>query len=349
MNEEAAHGLLDQHTVVPYLRDCGLLDADTVTASALAGGVSNVVLAVDDGRRRVVVKQSLGRLRVREEWLAPRERVIAEAAALEAVRRLTPTRVPRVLHRDPVRNVIVIDGAPQDWRDWKTQLLLGDITPSVGRHLGEVLGRWHSLTMTGPLPHELEEGSSFDVLRLEPYYRTAARRVPDLSGPILDLVEEVSSRRLCLVHGDFSPKNVLVDPSGAGVPLWVIDFEVAHRGDPLFDLAFMASHLTLKAIHRPGWAELYDATLRSFLTAYGREIQQGPVATGAELVPHLPSLLSHVGALLVARVVGRSPAEYLTPSEQRAALSLGSELLRGAGGGSGGLEGLFEARERLAA
>ena len=275
MNNRAVGGLLDERSVVSYVRDTGLLAGSTATASTLSGGVSNVVLAVDDGRQRLVVKQSLGRLRVRDEWHAPRERIIAEAAALDVARRLTPTRVPLVVHRDPANHVIVIEAAPHEWRDWKTQLLRGDITPSVGRHLGTVLGRWHRLTVASELPSELRGQSSFEVLRLEPYYRTAARRKHELSREIHSLVQEMSGRQVCLVHGDFSPKNVLVDPLAEGPPLWVIDFEVAHRGDPAFDLAFMASHLTLKAIHRPAWAGLFEACLRDFVRAFVREVQVG--------------------------------------------------------------------------
>ncbi|GAB3878933.1 phosphotransferase family protein [Terrabacter terrigena] len=344
MNHQVVEGLLDEQSVVAYVQDRGLLAGHSVTASALSGGVSNVVLAVDDGHRRVVVKQSLGRLRVRDEWHAPRERVIAEAAALDHVRCLTPSRVPGVVHRDRANNVIVIEGAPGQWRDWKTQLLHGDVNPPVGGQLGEVLGRWQRLTLRAELPAEVHGQSSFDVLRLEPYYRTAARRRPELSAQILALAEELSTRRLCLVHGDFSPKNVLVGPPEEELPLWVIDFEVAHHGHPVFDLAFMASHLTLKAIHRPAWAPRYDNCLREFLGAYAREVSSDGGSAESGLSPRMSSMLSHVGALLVARVVGRSPAEYLSAKEKAHSLALGVALLREP---RDELEGLFELRNVL--
>jgi aminoglycoside phosphotransferase (APT) family kinase protein len=346
MNDHVVEGLLDERSVVSYVYDLGLLTGSTATACVLRGGVSNVVLAVDDGRRRVVVKQSLGRLRVRDEWHAPRERVIAEAAALEAAGRLTPAQVPAVLHRDPDNNAIVIEAAPVHWRDWKTELLRVNVSPSVGRQLGEVLGRWHRLTVGAELPTEVQGQSSFDALRLDPYYRTAARRRPELSAQILTLAEELSARQLCLVHGDFSPKNVLVDPLAESSSLWVIDFEVAHEGDPVFDLAFMASHLTLKAIHRPAWAQRYDACLRDFVESYAREVELGDPSTRSTLTPRLSSLLSHVGALLVARVVGRSPAEYLTAPEQGRTLALGAELLKES---PDRLDRLVELRERMPA
>ena len=212
--------------------------------------------------------------------------------------------------------------------------------------LGELLGRWHRATLGVELPSEVAGQSSFDALRLEPYYRTAARRQPQLCSPILTLADELSDRRLCLVHGDFSPKNILVGPPAQGFPLWVIDFEVAHEGDPVFDLAFMASHLTLKAIHRPVCAPLHDACLRDFFRSYVREVSAGGPAAASVLSPRMPYLLSHIGALLVARVVGRSPAEYLSPAEKGHSLALGEALLNEP---HDDLETLFEVRDRFVA
>jgi hypothetical protein len=60
----------------------------------------------------------------------------------------------------------------------------------------------------------------------------------------------------------------------------------------------------------------------------------------------MPSLLSHVGALLVARVVGRSPAEYLGAEEKDHSLALGAALLREP---PGELDRLFELRGAVVA
>jgi len=333
MNSSTSEGLLDERSVVPYLVGRGLLeaaDANGATATALGGGVSNVVLAVHHREQRLIVKQSLGRLRVKDEWLAPRRRILAEAAALDTARGLTPTNVPALVDRDDHRHVIVLEQAPAGWRDWKSLLLEGDTRDAVGGWLGQVLGRWHRQSMDGPaLAPELLDGSSFEPLRVDPYYRTVARRVPETSRPLLALIEQMAHRRLCLVHGDFSPKNILVGPLDQGSRrVWVIDFEVAHLGDPTFDLAFLLSHLTMKALHRPEWSGWYDECLRAFADAYSAEVQRdGHDQSGTVLTPDWSYVLRHVGALLLARVKGKSPAEYLTAQQQAQAWRLGVELL----------------------
>jgi len=70
---------------------------------------------------------------------------------------------------------------------------------------------------------------------VDPYFRTASRRHPDLKPIINDEIERLLGTALTLVHGDYSPKNLLVGPDQK---LVIIDFEVAHYGDPAFDVAF---------------------------------------------------------------------------------------------------------------
>jgi streptomycin 6-kinase len=140
-----------------------------------------------------------------------------------------------------------------------------------------------------------------------------------MSRWVLRYVDEMQARRLCIVHGDFSPKNVLVGPEPQ---LWVIDFEVAHLGDPAFDVAFLLCHLMLKSLHRPELAVEYDRCAIEFATTY----QMG---ARAELAPSWEYVLGHVGCLLLARVEGKSPAEYLTAEERSRAQRFGEILVSG--------------------
>jgi 5-methylthioribose kinase len=306
---------LDPGGAAGYLVERGLaVAADEIVARSLGGGVSNVVLDVDTGSRRLVVKQSLPRLRVEDEWLAKRERVVTEADALRAYRELTPESVPRVLDVAPDRFTIVIEHAPPGWLDWKSLLLEGDADPGIAAALGRVLGTWHGGTW------DREEFRScfadleaFEQLRVDPYYRTLMRRRPDLAGPVAARIESMATQRRCLCHGDFSPKNVLCGGNG----LWVLDAEVAHFGDPGFDTGFMLNHLFLKAVHRPAALPGYAACARAFWSAYAGP---GPRVGEAET-------LGHLACLMLSRVHGKSPAEYLDEDQRGVADGLGVDLL----------------------
>jgi 5-methylthioribose kinase len=311
--------LLTPETVGSYLAERGVAAAgEPTSAVSLGGGVSNVVLAVRLGKRRVVVKQSLPQLRVADEWLAKRERVLTEAAALRWASRVTPGAVPAVYDVDPERCVIVIEHAPDGWRNWKDELLAGRADPVVADRLGRILAAWHTTSfLNAGEARRFDDSEAFEQLRVDPYYRTIMRRHPDLDALVRPYVEQMLATRRCLVHGDYSPKNVLL---GDG-DLWVVDFEVGHLGDPVFDVAFLLNHLLLKAIHRPSAVTAYARCADALWAAYAN-------GTSREVRPADAYVFGHVGCLMVARIDGKSPAEYLTADERVTARGLGIRLLR---------------------
>jgi 5-methylthioribose kinase len=310
--------LLSVESVGGYLlaRDVLPEGGGRLRAEELGGGVSNIVLAVASGDRRVIVKQALPRLRVEDEWLAKRERALNEASALRLAGTITPGCVPDLLDVDEELCALTMSAAPPDWVTWKQRLLAGDVDVSAAGTLGEILAAWHSATFE----NEEALGASgdyevFDQLRIDPYYRTVASRRPRLAKAIEAFVRRMKATRVCLVHGDYSPKNVLI---GEGV--WVIDFEVAHFGDPAFDLAFMLNHLLLKRLHLGGPGDEIESCVTGFWDAYVGGIAGMPP-------PDVSYVLGHVGCLMVARVDGKSPAEYLSGDEREAARAAGSQLL----------------------
>jgi hypothetical protein len=172
------------------------------------------------------------------------------------------------------------------------------------------LGSWHRTTAGNTATAaRFDDDEAFDQLRVHPFHQTIRTRHPQLSDPIEVCISDLTDRRECLVHGDFSPKNILVDPTDAG-RLWVLDFEVAHYGAAVFDLAFLHCHLLLKAVHRPQLADALGRTAAAFQAAYAAEA--GPTVT--EWASH--RLGWHTACLLLARVDGISPARYLAEQAQ---------------------------------
>jgi 5-methylthioribose kinase len=267
----------------------------------LGGGVSNTVLLVESDGQTFVLKQALGKLKVQEDWFAGRERVVREAAALRWLAALLPQgSLPDVLFEDRENFVYAMSAAPQDSTSWKDFLLKGEICVDTARAAGALLGRIASVTWCDhSCEREFGDQTVFDQLRLDPYYRFTAGRHPDLAPHAARLIEETARRRVSLTHGDWSPKNLLV---GRG-RVMAIDFEVVHFGDPSFDSAFMLNHLLLKSFARPQWRTTYADAALGFWLAYQSAI---PEAFWIE-----PATLQHLGWLLLARIDGKSPVEYL--------------------------------------
>ena len=298
--------------VVPWMRAAGTAVPMDARVTRLSGGVSNVVMWVESNSGRWVVKQSLGRLDVPGEWHAPRERILAEAAALDIMGAVIEGCVPPVVIVDEHRLAMAMVAAPAAARDWRDVLFSGGVDRAVGRSAGRILGQLHKATTGIALPDQLVEGTQLETLRLDPYFREAAKREPEIATYLDLVVEHLAATSTCLVHGDYSPKNLLSWPGH----LWVIDTEVAHRGEPVFDVAFLTHHLLMKALVMPGSSGAIRQCWLSFAQAY-------EAIVGA---PDEVLLTRLTGALLIARVLGKSPALYLQSDHATRTLDLGRDL-----------------------
>ena len=240
---------LDAGNVVAYLVARGVVPRDAeLTVEELGGGVSGTVLAVRGRGIALVVKQALPRLKVPDEWIAPARRTDTEAAALRLAARLIPGHVPPVVDSDAGEHVLVLQHAPAGWRNWQAELLAGRPHADAGRWAGETLGRLHAATAGDTeIAAAFGDYEAFRLLRLDPYYGTVMQRLPQLAPALAPLVEELRSARVCLVHGDYAPKNMLLGRDGA----WLLDAEVAHVGNPVFDLAFFLAFPLLIAVQKP--------------------------------------------------------------------------------------------------
>ena len=324
---------LTEDSVATHLRERGVLAPDQAAQVAnLPGGVSSATFLVTTGADRWVVKQPLPYLAVADVWPARQERAGVEAAAIHLLERLTPDHLPRLLDYDPERHVIVMTAAPASWSEWRMRLLAGTVAREAGATLGRVLGTWHAATRTDTEAlAEFADLAGFLELRGDPYHRTVAARRPDLAAPVTACLDELVTRQVCVVHGDFSPKNVLIGADAGSRGLWVLDFEVAHAGNPVFDVAFLLHHLVMKAVHVAGAGAALHACAQAFVDGY---------AAAGGLATEESSVVRHTGALLLARVHGKSPTAYLTPPERDRVSALGARAVRDEL--AGGVDGLFD-------
>ena len=302
--------VLSPSSLPTYLRDLGLADpSDDIQVRELGGGVSNIVLLVELRGRRWVVKQALGRLRVKDEWLSDPERVIHEAESLRALRPiLGEAAVPEVIHLDRDNLLFIMTAAPPEALPWKEILLGRQVDLDVARQAGVLLARMINGSRADPqLAKQFADRNVFQQLRLDPYYRTTAARHPDVQQELRELIADTWKIQTALVHGDYSPKNMLV----RGRDILLIDFEVVHWGDPAFDAGFLLNHLFFKAFHQPAAAPVLVDAAREFWKTMRAALGSD------EWESFEPMTLRHLGALMLARIDGKSPVEYLRDEETK--------------------------------
>lgn len=292
--------------IVAALRRMRLLPADAPPppATPLTGGVSSDIWRVDLADRRICVKRALLRLKVAADWQAPVERNQYEARWMAIANRAVPGAAPGLLGEDAESGTLAMAYLPPESHPlWKERLHLGSTSTDFAAKVGATLAAIHGSTANDPtVAISFQTDAIFKAIRLEPYLLAAAARHPDRAAALQAIAARTASTRLALVHGDVSPKNILCGPDG---PVF-LDAECAWWGDPAFDLAFCLNHLLLKCLWTPAASAGFLACFAALATAYLARVAWEPVASvqarAAGLLP----------GLLLARVDGKSPVEYIT-------------------------------------
>lgn len=290
--------------LVTSLRRLGLAAADeTPDMVALTGGVSSDIWRIDLAGGPVCLKRARARLKVARRWEAPVERNRNEAEWFRVVAARVPGCTPEIIAEDQGCGLFVMEYLePRENRVWKDCLSEGKADSGFAARVGATIGRIHAASAGDEtLARRFGSNAMFHALRLEPYFLATARRHPQLSGRLEALAQRTAQTRIALVHGDVSPKNILVGASG---PVF-LDAECAWYGDPAFDLAFCLNHLLLKGLWVPKAAGAFLACYEALADAYTNAIDwEPPAALEARAAALLPGLT-------LARIDGKSPVEYL--------------------------------------
>ncbi len=275
----------------------------------LTGGVSNRTVWVRrENRADWVIKQALAKLRVQVDWFSAPERIGREAAGLRWLGRIIPGHVPEFVFTDDSHHLLCMSAVPAPHQNWKAMLLNGQTDLDHARQFGRILAEIHNAADDIPeLKTAFADRAFFEELRLEPYYQYTASQVPAAARFLNELIADTRRRKLALVHGDYSPKNVLVYRDR----VIILDFEVIHFGDPAFDLGFSLTHLLSKAHFLPHKrADFFEMSLE-----YWREYARNRPETAENRQEN--AAIRHTLACLLARVAGRSPLEYFDDGHRR--------------------------------
>lgn len=293
-----------------YLEETNRIRPDEpVEFVKLDGGVSNRTVWVKrEQKPDWIMKQALEKLRVAVDWFSAPERIHREAAGLRRLMLVVPDNVPAFVFEDVDLHILAMSAIPQPHDNWKTQLLHHQPMIKHAVQFGELLAHIHNASVAdASIADNFYDTTFFEELRLEPYYTYTAMQVPAASEFLHQLIADTRGRKQALVHGDYSPKNVLLHEDR----LYILDYEVIHYGDPAFDMGFSMTHLLSKAHYRRAHRQTFLAMASAYWQAYTETIAEQFTSQSLELYA-----VRHTLACLLARVAGRSPLEYLNDSQR---------------------------------
>ncbi len=301
-----------QPDLLRYLRDTERIGPrETPAIAVLRGGVSNrTVLVERPGGEAWVLKQALAKLRVQVDWFSPVERVHREALGLRWLEQIAPpgTTTP-LIFEDFQHHLIAMAAVPRPHENWKQMLLRGEVERDHVEQFATILGTMHreGARRSNELQPVFGDRGFFESLRLEPYFGYTASQVPEARSFLLTLIDGTRAHVETLVHGDYSPKNILVHDDR----LVLLDHEVIHFGDPAFDLGFSMTHFLSKAHHLPDRRDAFAEATLVYWGRYDHLVNEEPWANDLEARAVRKTL-----GVLLARVRGRSPLEYLDQTER---------------------------------
>lgn len=294
----------EERIITAALLRMGLIDADEQPhITHLTGGVSSLIVRVDTRRGPLCVKQALPELKVATHWSAPLERSHAELAWIAHVSKDLPEAVPTILGSDPSSFCFAMNWLPpESYPVWKLQLRDGVADSIFSAEVGRRLAAIHFATADNDvLAQSFANDENFFQLRLDPYFGATAKVHADCAASLHELISITANNKRALVHGDISPKNLLVGPTG---PLF-LDAECAWYGEPAFDAAFCLCHLLAKCLWRPTSSDAFLACFDAFAESYLLGVRW-------ENAEHIESRITRLlAAIMLARVDGKSPLEYL--------------------------------------
>lgn len=300
---------VDIDTILNELVAAGVISGRQTKYRELHGGVSSSIYLVEEAECKVVVKQALARLRVKDIWQVDVSRNRVEQQFIQLVSSFLPQTMPRILYCSENQNYFVMEYL-DGYQDWKSQLLAGKASPDLAREAGRIIGTLHHHTWGDrALAERFDTFKNFHALRVDPYLLTTASRHPALAEKFHSETMRLKRSRKCLIHGDYSPKNIMIGRN----KMKLLDCEVACYGEPTFDMAFLLNHFFLKALfhsgkHRP-FLELVPLAWNSYMSCFDSFEQNAEQHTSRLLL-----------MLLLARVDGKSPVEYIEDETRRGAI-----------------------------
>lgn len=286
-----------------YLQDRGLVRAqDGHKIHYCKGGVSGTVAFVERRESPMIIKQALAQLKTKDVWLCNPNRMSTEYESNRIYHELAPEHTPQVYFYDKENYIYGREAIPDGCPMWKEQLLEGLLDFRVAEKSVETLVKVHNACSGRQDVKELFASREiFYGLRVSPYMEFTVEKYPELEEFAARVVKEVMETDITLVHGDYSPKNIMV----IGREISVLDYEVAHYGHPAFDLAFFSNHFVLKAVKFREYGIAYLAMLRYMVQLYFAQMNYMDKAEFESCYVRTLALL------MLARIDGKSPVEYL--------------------------------------
>ena len=265
------------------------------------------------------IKRALAKLTVKADWYAPISRSKFEAMYFQYCFEIAPDNFPKLLGYDNKNYILAMKWYnPNSFSVWKKKLLNKKVEKEDIINVCDLLIKKHEKFFNSKnLEKKFDNDVTFYSIRIEPYILFTSKKYPDFKNKFDSVAESLVKNKKTLIHGDFSPKNILIKDNN---PL-ILDAETACWGNPIFDLAFFNNHIILKSILNPDIYKGYIKLSKSFLNTY---LLYFSLVNNKSYIKEFVKLQA---LLILARVDGKSPVEYFDEKQRIKARILAKSII----------------------
>ena len=269
----------------------------------LEGGVSSEVYHVKTNKSEYCIKRSLKKLLVKKEWIADTNRIKFEYYWLNHCRNILNKNIPKTYEFNNKKKYIVMEYLNNSkYKTLKELYFKKIINLNTIRLISKHLYKIHSKSNNYKIKILFKGNrNNFNDLRLDPYFNEVGRVYPKYKEYVKDLNKNYLINSSTLIHGDFSPKNILIGKN----KIVYLDAECCNFGDPIFDLVFFSNHLLLKSIFIKDKSKEF---IKSYIIFYKEYLKNLNAKKSKQYVDRI---IKMTPIMMLARIDGKSPVEYI--------------------------------------
>ena len=278
-------------------------EEDIIDYKKIEGGVSSEVYKVRTSKKSYCVKRSLAKLLVKKDWFVDTKRLKFEYFWLKHCKKIIPNSIPKIIKYDHKKKILIIEFFNDTkYFTLKSLLLSKKINIKLINKISRSLFKIHKKSRGSKIKNKYKgNDKNFFDLRLDAYFNEVKRVHPKLIKKVNKIILDYRKNSSTLIHGDFSPKNILTNNK----VIKFIDAETCNYGDPVFDLVFFTNHLLIKSIFIPSKKKLFLESYKNFFDTYIKLLDWENRKNFCQ------RCINMIPIMLIARVDGKSPVEYI--------------------------------------
>jgi len=267
----------------------------------LRGGIINSVYRVDFDSEKIVLKQAL--VNAKSRYVSCKlnpNRVIKEYEAIRIFKKYAKADfLPNPIFIDRKNYVMVVESVPDPYHTLKMDLIDNVVDVKIAEDIVKSLSLLHNSTMEKEEIHlGFDNRENFMNLKIKLQCLEITRN-EILKREISKFVTNSIAKKICLLHGDIAPKNILVH----GREVFFIDLEESHYSDPALDIGYLLAHYFLNAINNLSLEHFYDAIDRMWKTYLDR--------VNLRDEDFRKRIVKYIGIFLLSRIDGQAKADQV--------------------------------------